>query len=110
MHARFQSNNSGMAMTTSLALTAATTKRVFWIIATIDAFALFIVCIMMLTDNKGQHDGGAAMGWFFLFQVPAVILALSMALFHYTKHVFWHGLAIFIVASPVFLLLIFLAL
>lgn len=99
-----------MAMTMPLTLTATTTKRVFWSIATIDAFALFIVCIMMLMDNKGQHDGGAAMGWFFLFQVPTVILGLSMALFHYTKHAFWHRLAVFIVASPVFLILVFLAL
>ncbi len=75
-----------------------------------DAIGLLIVFIMMLSDNKGQHDGGAAMGWFFLFQVPVLMLGLSMVLFYYTKHVLWHSLAVLIVASPVLLLLVFLIL
>jgi len=76
--------------------------QVFWSIAALDALALVVLLVLLLSDPHGQNDGGRQMGLFFFILLPALVLAAAMAMFRFGTSLPVKSIALFIVVVPAF--------
>jgi hypothetical protein len=75
-------------------------SQLFWCVVGIEAALLLALFVIALQDRAGAHDGGRAMGIFFYVVVPALALALAVALFYFSASVMARSIALFVVLVP----------